>query len=66
MKPGLYNEQKCSQLLSKDENESVLQLLGPKCQVNYLLLFIIDRIFHYNNIILTIYLELSYGCSAVF
>ncbi|CAH1724118.1 actin nucleation-promoting factor WASL-like [Aphis gossypii] len=32
MKPGLYHEQKCSQLLSKDENESVLQLLGPKCQ----------------------------------
>lgn len=39
MKPGLYHEQKCSQLLSKDENESVLQLLGPKCQVNYFLLF---------------------------
>ncbi|KAF0752333.1 neural Wiskott-Aldrich syndrome protein-like isoform X1 [Aphis craccivora] len=32
MKPGLYHEQKCSQLLSKDENESVLQLLGSKCQ----------------------------------
>lgn len=44
MKPGLYHEQKCSQLLSKDENESVLQLLGPKCQVNYLLLLITDRI----------------------
>jgi len=45
MKPGLYHEQKCSQLLTKDENESVLQLLGPKCQVNYFLLFIIDSIF---------------------
>jgi len=45
MKPGLYHEQKCSQLLTKDENESVLQLLGPKCQVNYFLLSIIDRIF---------------------
>ncbi|VVC46089.1 CRIB domain,PH domain-like,WASP family, EVH1 domain,WH1/EVH1 domain,WH2 domain,Wiscott-Aldrich syndrome [Cinara cedri] len=32
MKPGLYNDQKCSQLLGKDENDSVLQLLGPKCQ----------------------------------
>ncbi|XP_050428511.1 actin nucleation-promoting factor WASL-like [Adelges cooleyi] len=32
MKPGLYHEQKCSQLLGKDENDSVLQLLGPKCQ----------------------------------
>ncbi|XP_050537126.1 actin nucleation-promoting factor WASL-like [Daktulosphaira vitifoliae] len=32
MKPGLYHEQKCSQLLSKDENDSVIQLLGPKCQ----------------------------------
>uniref|UniRef100_A0A2S2R129 Neural Wiskott-Aldrich syndrome protein n=1 Tax=Sipha flava TaxID=143950 RepID=A0A2S2R129_9HEMI len=32
MKPGLYNEQKCSHLLSKDENDSILQLLGPKCQ----------------------------------
>lgn len=37
MKPGLYNEQKCSHLLSKDENDSVLQLLGPKCQVIYYL-----------------------------
>lgn len=38
MKPGLYNEQKCSKLLSKEENDSVLQLLGSKCQVKSLLL----------------------------
>lgn len=43
MKPGLYHEQKCSQLLSKDENDSVLQLLGPKCLVRNLSLF------YYNN-----------------
>lgn len=39
MKPGLYHEQKCSQLLSKDENDAVLQLLGHKCQVNYFSMF---------------------------
>lgn len=47
MKPGLYLEQKFSQLLSKDENDSVLQLLGPKCQVSlFLFLHLFINIIH--------------------